>query len=533
MSLPSRNNSVRKRNRACEECHRLKIKCDVNTSLGGACERCCRNNLVCEPAAPRLQRDRISELEAQLEELKSALREKSGSVTTSPGSSPGNHDHSILSFLDTRIPLSRQQDLLHLYAHQAGAAWPVILLPLDLDLLRTKSPILLLCVLVYSVTQRMQMIELDVHEELVRETMHLIGEEVIGRGRRSLELVQALLVTSFWNKPLRKGDHASCYQLIQLATDMAIDLNIGGLAWQPSPVAYFSHHEDPTSLEARRTWLACFVAVSTSSISMRRPNTVPWNAHHEECLLYLESNGETSDVLLCQLVRIVQLIEEIYTFMGLCQLATYVDGNDYNTHVTIEMLRNRVDAWAAQIPPSLSSSQTLKVWYHVAMVHIYEVVLHTPTNKASFAAPYLPGRIAVKDFPKPDNIIPPLQTALGALVQNCQAVIDTTAEMDPLLVLSLPTFCFAPVVLYSLFVLVTAMVAGTEPTNTYGRCLPKDCFRIEECSLKLRRLTAQLIALDPTMSCYTTRLFDAAGWLEAWYNDYAAILQRYEAKLAQ
>jgi hypothetical protein len=316
MSFPSRNNSVRKRNRACEECHRLKIKCDVNTSLGGACERCSRNNLVCEPAAPRLQRDRISELEAQLEELKVVLREKSDSTTpsrSSPGSSPGNHDNSVLSFLDTRIPLGRQQDLLHLYAHQAGAAWPVIRLPMDLGSLRSKSPILLLCVLVYTITHDMQGTELDVHEELIRETMHIIGDEVIGRGRRSLELVQALLVASFWNKPLRKGDHASCYQLIQLATDMAIDLNIGGLAWQPSPVAYFSHHEDPTSLEARRTWLACFVAVSKSSISMRRPNTIPWDPYHEECLLYLESNGEASDILLCQLVRIVRLIQEIYS----------------------------------------------------------------------------------------------------------------------------------------------------------------------------------------------------------------------------
>lgn len=524
---------MRKRYRACEECHLLKIKCDVSTSLGGACERCSRNNLECAPAAPRLQRDRIDELEAQVQELRNALQDQSSSMmpSRSPGGVLENHNHDVLSFLDARIPPSKQQDLIRLFAQQAGAAWPIVRLPMELDRIRAKCPILLLSVLVYSVTQVAQGTELDVHDELVRETMHIIGDEVIGKGQRSLELVQALLVTTFWNKTTRRGHQGSCFQIVQLAADMAIDLGIAGSSLQPSPVAYFSRHEDPTSLEARRTWLGCFMALSTWSISMRRPNTVPWNVHHQECLSHLERRGEPPDILLCQIVRITQLIQEISNHLCLCQLSTFVDGNDYGTHATIEMLKNKVIVWAAQIPPSLASSQTLKVWRHVAMIHIYELVLHTPTNKASFAAPFIPGRIAVKDFPMPANVIPPLQIALGAIVQNCHAVIDTAAEMDPALVLSLPTFCFAPTVLYSLFVLVTILVAATDPANTYGQFLTNDSFRIEQCGLKLRSLTTCLKYLDPTLSCYTTRMFDATGWLEEWYNAYTIILRRYEANL--
>lgn len=461
------------------------------------------------------------------------MRDQSSCTTSSrsPSSLLENHNHAVLSFLDARIPPSKQQDLLHLFARQAGAAWPVIHPPMELDRIRAKSPLLLLSVLVCSVTQETQGTELDVHDELVQETMHILGDEVIGRGQRSLELVQALLVAAFWNKSTRRGQQGSCYQIVQLAADMAIDLGIAGFSLQPSPVAYFCRHEDPTSPEARRTWLACFVALSTSSISMRRPNTVPWNAHHQECLLHLEARGEAADILLCQIVRITQLIQEISNHLCLCQLTTFVDGNDYSTYATIETLKNKVDAWAAQIPPSLASSQTLKVWGHVAMIHIYELVLHTPTNKASFAAPFIPGRIAVKDFPKPANIITPLKKALGAIIQNCHAVIDTAAEMDPALVLSLPTFCFAPTVLYSLFVLVTVLVAATDPANAYGQCLTKDSFRIEQCSLKLRSLTAYMKVIDPTLSSYTTRMFDATGWLEEWYNDYTAILRRYETNL--
>jgi hypothetical protein len=536
-STPSDRNTKRnmgKRNRACEECHRLKIKCEISASPGGVCERCSRNKLGCVPAASRLQRDRIHELENQIQELGIALREQSNSTTSSrsPSCLLENYDDAVLSFLDARIPRSKQQHLLSLFAHQAGAAWPVIRLPTELDWIRAKSPILLLSVLVYSVTHETQGTDLEVHDELVRETMQILGNEVIGRGQRSLELVQALLVATYWNKSTRRGQQGSAYQLVQLAADMAIDIGIAGSSLQPSPVAYFCRCEDAESLEARRTWLACFVALSASSISTRRPNAAPWNSYHEECLFYLESRGEPSDILFGQIVRITQLIEEISVRLSLCEIATFVDGNEYNIYGTIEDLKNKVDLWAAQVPLGLASSQTLMVWRHVAMIHIYELVLHTPTNKSSFAAPFIPGRITVKDYPKPANIIPPLNTALEAIIHHCHGVIDIATDMDPVLVLSLPTFCFTPTIIYSLFVLVTVLVTVTDPENTYGQVLTKDKFCIEQCSLKLRNLASHIKSLDPTMSTWTTRFIDATSWLDEWYNDYSAIILRYEARLA-
>ncbi|KAI5269644.1 hypothetical protein E4T47_06953 [Aureobasidium subglaciale] len=363
----------------------------------------------------------------------------------------------------------------------------------------------------------MQGTELETHDELVRDSIRMLGEEVIGRGQRSLELVQAMLVAAFWNKSTRKGQQGSAYQIVQLAVDMAIDLGIAGFSLQPSPAAYFSRLENTASLEARRTWLACYVALSTSSV-------IPWNGRHERCLLDLESVGVTSDIFLCQIVRITQLIQEIFTQLHLFHLATFIDGNDYSTHLTIETLKNKVDAWTAQIPPHFTASRTLKFWRHVAMVHVYEVLLHTRTNKSSFAAPFIPGRIPVKDFPMPANMIPPLSRALEALVHHCQTVVETVSDMEPGLVLSLPTFCFAPTVIYSLYVLVTALAASTSPANTYGQCLARDSFKVEQCASKLRRLTTSMQVLDPTMSSWSTRFFDATGWPEEWYNDYATIL---------
>lgn len=530
-------NQTRKRNRACHECHRLKIKCDVSTSPGSECERCSRNGLDCVPAPPRLQRDRINELEAQVQELTNLLRTGRNGNTPPSLSSPDNmpnqdHEHAALAFLDARISPSKQQEVLTLFAHRAGAAWPFIRLPMDLDQLRSTSPILLLSMVAYTPTQETQGTPIELHDEIVRETMRMLGDEVIGKGQRSLELVQALLIAAFWNKTTRGQQQGSCYQIVQLASDMAIDLGIAGFSLQPSPVAYFSHHEDPTSLEAQRTWLACFVALENASISIRRPSPVQWNDHHQECLSQLESRGDDLDLLLCQIVRITRLIQEISRELHLCNLPTFVDGNRYDTYATVESLKCKVDAWAAGVPSCLASSQTLKVWHHVAMIYLYEVVLHTPTNKSLFAAPFLPGRIPVSDFPKPANIISPAKTALEAITHHCHGVINTAADMSPALVLNLPSFCFAPTVVYALFVLVTVLVASTDPKSTYSQCLAKDQFRIEDCGLTLQNMTVLIKVLDPAMSCWTSRLFDATGWLERWYNDYSAILRRYEDNLA-
>ncbi|USP78084.1 hypothetical protein yc1106_05358 [Curvularia clavata] len=540
---------MRKRYRACEECHRLKIKCDITTSpQPGVCERCHRNNLDCVPAAPRLQRDRISELEAQVQELQNALQSQSNqNVYTPPSDSPGDsqstlsrppasladsHPDAILSFLDARIPLFKQQQLLHHYVLQVETAWPAVRLTPNLEYHRVKSPILLLAALVFTITQQAQGVDADLHDELVRETMRILGDDVIGRGQRSLELVQALLLASFYTKGTRNGQQGSCYQILQIASDMAIDLGIGGVSLQPTPPAYFCRLQNTGSLEARRTWLACYIATSTSSMSTRRPSPVPWDTYLDECVGYLESNGDASDLLFCQIARVVRLDQDISNNLYLCQIATFVDGNDYNVYAVIESLKLKLDAWAAQIPPALALSKTLRVWWHVSLVHLYELVLHTPTNKSLFASPYIPGRIPVKDFPKPAMIISPLKEALQKLVENCHGAIEAAVEMDPAVVVGLPSFCFAPAILHALFVLVTALVATNGPENTYGQCLPKDCFRVEEYGLKLRNLVACMKVLDPTLSCYTTRMFDATGWLEEWYNDYKAILRRYEASIA-
>lgn len=73
------------RRRACEACQAAKVRCDLSLPTGPRagtpCGRCSKAGKECVPAARRLQRDRIAELEARIETLTAELRASSDGLT--------------------------------------------------------------------------------------------------------------------------------------------------------------------------------------------------------------------------------------------------------------------------------------------------------------------------------------------------------------------------------------------------------------------------------------------------------------------
>jgi hypothetical protein len=63
-----------KRNRACDACHSIKIKCELG-AIGGEppCQRCFRLGKNCVVSVPMSQKSRIAELEAKLEAVTKLL----------------------------------------------------------------------------------------------------------------------------------------------------------------------------------------------------------------------------------------------------------------------------------------------------------------------------------------------------------------------------------------------------------------------------------------------------------------------------
>lgn len=73
--------------------------------------------------------------------------------------------------------------------------------------------------------------------------------------------------------------------------------------------------------------------------------------------------------------------------------------------------------------------RALKISRHVAMIRLYGVTLHTPINRSSFAAPFIPGHMPVKDFLTTDNMIPLLSSVLKATtLSDCRSSVTDSLE---------------------------------------------------------------------------------------------------------
>ncbi|KAM0269266.1 hypothetical protein ACHAQH_009781 [Verticillium albo-atrum] len=501
---------MKQRSRACEACQKLKAKCEPTSS--GKCDRCKRAGIECIPAAPRFQRDRIAELEAQVEEL---TRRRLRDTPT---------DESLLPFIDARIHPDEQKRVLVAYAAHNAVLWPFLsAADTDFDSLRETSPLLLLALMAFPGDT---LLPAYVQEELVLKAMSVFGERIIAKGDRSLEMVKALLTAAFWFRQARQVPHGHCYQLTHLAVDMAIDIGIAGPQLVKTPPAYFSATKNPTSLDARRTWIACFLAAASNSLCIRRPPIVTWTPYLEECIQCLDK----SDGLLAHMARIMSICNQTASMLGLCDLTVYMSVDDAGDEMAV--LRGLVNAWYAQLPADLAGHHVLRLWREIAHVHIHEIVLHTRTNKSLFAAPYVPGKIAVKDFAAPAELSSGVVLTLQNLLKASQGAIQIFSDMNPSMMLGVPSLSISPSVLHAHFVLVQAHVAVTGLNNRLGQILTPEDVAVSIYMQKLEDVAGVLDKIDPFLASYTTTFLQSSRWLRTWLNDYDAITRRYEASLS-
>ena len=130
--------------------------------------------------------------------------------------------------------------------------------------IRTTKPILFLSIIVAA---SVGMMPLEPQEELTDLLMDTLANSVMRLGGKSLELVQALLISVAWYRPPKRYEQMNFYQLTHIAATMAIDVGMGKCTPGPktgrpptgseqSRIPKYLMH--PGTLEARRTWLGCY-----------------------------------------------------------------------------------------------------------------------------------------------------------------------------------------------------------------------------------------------------------------------------------
>lgn len=436
------------------------------------CERCVRLNKECVLTLPKRQKDRVAELEAQVATLTRLLESQriqipaepsrsdaSGdAVATAPSSQtaakkrrleerqdaasiafpePSDADMSDIQKLDRVLSYELQERTIFRYQAEIVPLFPVVLLPVDntLQSLRANKRILLLACL-YAASPGF--LSLDEQEHIAQLLLDGLSSRAVAPGEEALELVQAIQISCLWYRSPKHHRRAAVYQLIDLASGLANDLNgTGPLA--PLGKGLSLDAESCEAVESWRAWLGCHILSASMSILMRKPFTVVWTEQHEQARLMLQYSpvNESSDRWLAQYIRAERLCEEVAEQMEFSNLSYCHDVSEPATRNRVQTCRNKILNWKMAIPQDLRSPLLL-FWEHVATAYMHETVLHTSTNKESFSAPYMAERLSLSDFPIPvitqDHI-----TAVYELTAAVQAVLSLYTSLDTLTLIASPS----------------------------------------------------------------------------------------------
>lgn len=230
------------------------------------------------------------------------------------------------------------------------------------------------------------------------------------------------------------------------------------------------------------------------SVVLRRPNGQPWTQRHEECLQLLQSSPQAlaSDNLLCQIIRVSRICELITIELHFSDLETAYDVTA--SQVTMQRLHNDITSWVARIPVDLRTP-TLLFWQHLVMLYLHEPVLHTSTNKQSFAAPFLAERISLTDFAAP-TLTPEHVVSFYALRDAAHALLDTFTSLSATELLELGSIVYTSRAIYAMYILAKMYIAVTATGSTFSMVADMDGLKIDEYLHKLMLISAQVNKID-------------------------------------
>jgi len=507
------------RRRACQNCHSIKIKCELGTTGGDPpCERCTRLGKDCAIFIPKRQKDRVAELEAQVEALTKLLEaqglqrpDSESSQDTPPSITevtpatvtqneayaqkkrklddaalvPGFEQYPSASLIVRAAAMAQGEAMmagskasqllseaqLHrvfdFYVNTLCPMFPAVPLPRGATPgeLRLIKPIVFDAVIFAAGSC---MVPAEILDEIMLALLDGLASAALVNGLKSLELLQAAHIVCLWYRAPMKHSHIATFQLVSIAASMAVDLGFGGAEAPPSldlgPI-------DPTryTLEAKRAWLTSYLVTAATATYRRKPPEQQWSLHHDMCLADLQSDPQAlpSDRLLCQSVRAERL------YATICDRLSFADttpcpgvGQPLSKYLTGE-LEAQVADFKRQVPPELNTPAMLLSGYH-ADILMHEPVLHTSTSKLSFTAPYLCERLSATDFPV--TIVTQAHIhALQTITTACHAIVDVALSFTDTELLHLPTFLYPPRIAYATWILLKMHVSVTGPGNTFGR----------------------------------------------------------------
>ncbi|KAI0199120.1 hypothetical protein F4808DRAFT_221133 [Astrocystis sublimbata] len=339
---------------------------------------------------------------------------------------------------------------------------------------RTTLPILFLAILSVASSENP-----DLQNVLVRELEQIFADRIIIQGQKSLELVQAIIVSVTWYFPPEEFEHLKFYQMINLAAVMAVDIGLGkrknNFKNYLTPYTWADHPfrkvplPEPTTIESRRTWLSVYFLASNVAMALHRPNTLQWQAFMDECIDILGNSPEAapSDRYLCQLVCIHRIAEDVGIQFSMDDPSHFTDVNDskigYALRAFDRDLSNYVDDLAAEDHQPL-----LLLSISVMRLHMHEVALQTNDESKPANADTL--RIPIPTLE--GNVTPAQSAGIATCITAINRIFEIFLSLDVLTVRCLPSFNYVRLA-YAVVIYIKLYYSASSPGSELAAFIDK------------------------------------------------------------
>ncbi|KZM20863.1 sequence-specific DNA binding RNA polymerase II transcription factor [Ascochyta rabiei] len=530
-------------NRACEACRTSKVRCLANPDPdSNQCQRCAKAGRTCVFAAPvkRRQRKRtdvrVAELEKEIKKMQSLITgsnqspsgasdhesmdeesdernigaeetsplgsQRHGSTTTatstfthhwpsagappqkSPTVAPGNNcgPKDLLGPVDDIIDrgvITQElaEELLSIWRNELVAASPGIYIAKDWTAaqLREKKPSLFYAVMAAAAHSKGSALSDVLHEEAV----YLYARTAFINGEKSVQTIQALLVTVAFYSPPKTPGQLQIYQWVNMAASMALEL---GLASKPR-----THEQLP------KRAIRSLQKISSPEELLEHCRTVLY-FWMEECLNMLEKSPLQADQRTLAWLKLQRIADEANTAFGFDDASTSFSLSELRMQMILRIFERRMHDWKKSVPKEVLTL-TLTMEYHQNMLSMWEFGMDGGRyDVTEFRNRHLTLPALDDDSVQPESLLSrsPLQiNATTKCIIEAHAILECFVEIPNDTLQKAPNLIFVRAI-YALVVLMKADYAvGTDPEM--GEILDSQSLKVDHYLQTVVRKTSEAI----------------------------------------
>jgi hypothetical protein len=294
-------------------------------------------------------------------------------TTGAPTNFLGSSDNDIIDRGVISEDMARE--LLNTWRTELVAACPGITIPKHWDVfdLRANKPALFHAIMAAAAHSKGSTLSDRLHEE----TVLLYARSAFIKGEKSVQAIQALIVTVTYYSPSKTPGQMQIYQWVNMAASMALEL---GLTSKPRtheqlpkrairPLQKISSPEE--LLEHCRTILLLYIISAGFSMRLKRPNILLFNSWMEECFNILEKSKLLDDKRIVAWLKLQRIADEANTAFGFDDASTSFSLSELRMQIILRIFDRRMQDWRKSIPDDVMTLN-LQLEYYADMLSMWE-----------------------------------------------------------------------------------------------------------------------------------------------------------------